>query len=139
MNSGEKSMATVNQDKKRNTIDIQGRTFAFACRIIRLYKTLVTEDRSNEILCRQLVRSGTSVGANLEEAAGAQSRADFLSKCNIALKEARESYYWLRLLTETEIVAKQKINSLLNEANEIVCILTSIVKNTRKNTPKKDC
>jgi len=124
-------------DRTDNPIDIQDRTFVFACRIIHLYKAIIKEDRSNEIIGRQLIRSGTSIGANLEEASGAQSRADFLSKCNIALKEARESYYWLRLLVETEIVSKKKAELLTQESNEIVSILTSIVKNTRNNNPKK--
>ncbi|HML73227.1 MAG TPA: four helix bundle protein [Anaerohalosphaeraceae bacterium] len=103
--------------------------------MIRLYKALIKKDRSNEIIARQLARSGTSIGANLEEAAGAQSRADFISKCHIALKEARECYYWLRLLVQTEVIPKKSAELLIQESNELVSILTCIVKNTRNNNP----
>ena len=111
--------------------DIQERTFAFACRIVRLYEFIAKSRGAGEILGRQLLRSGTSIGANLEEATGAQSKADFISKCNIALKEARETYYWLRLLTETDVVAAHKISDLAEEANELVAILTTIVRTSR--------
>ncbi|MCE5187374.1 MAG: four helix bundle protein [Planctomycetaceae bacterium] len=116
---------------KSNAINIQDRTFEFACRIVKLYRYMVKQNRTNEALCRQLVRAGTSIGANLEEASAAQSRADFISKCNIALKEARETYYWLRLFKETEIIPVDRISGLTVECNEIVAILTSIVKKTR--------
>lgn len=119
---------------RNKTIDIQQRTFEFACRVIRLYKAITKKDRANEIIARQLVRAGTSIGANLEEAAGAQSRADFLSKCNIALKEARECYYWLRLLVQTEVIPKKSAELLIQESNELVSILTCIVKNTRNSS-----
>jgi len=92
---------------------------------------MVKQNRINEALCRQLVKAGTSIGANLEEASAAQSRADFVSKCSIALKEARETYYWLRLFKETEIIPANRISGLTVECNEIVAILTSIVKRTR--------
>ncbi len=82
-------------------------------------------------MARQILRSGTSIGANLEEATAGQSRADFISKCNIALKEARETHYWLRLFTETKVVSAERLNGLLTESNELVAILTTIVKNTR--------
>lgn len=111
--------------------NIQERAFNFACRVVRLYQFLIKKDRTNETLCRQLVRSGTSVGANLEEANAAQSRADFISKCHIALKEARESYYWLRLFRATGIVQDSQLSDLIKEANEIVSILTVIVKNSK--------
>lgn len=79
---------------------------------------------------RQVLRSGTSIGAKLEEAA-AQSKADFICKCNIALKEPRETYYWLRLLVEAEVIAAKKLTDLVNESNELVAILTTIVKKSR--------
>ena len=115
--------------------NIQERTFNFACRIIRLYQFLIKKDRTNEALCRQLVRSGTSIGANLEEANAAQSRADFISKCHIALKEARETHYWLRLCQVTGIVSESRLNDMIRESNEIISILTAIVK---KSKLKKD-
>lgn len=80
------------------------------------------------MLLTQLLRSGTSVGANLEEAKAAQSRPDFISKTRISLKEARETHYWLRLLERSDLVESNRIHPLVEEANEIVAILTSIVK-----------
>jgi four helix bundle protein len=82
-------------------------------------------------LANQLLRSGTSVGANLEESKGGQSRADFLSKVSISLKEARETHYWLRLLNAADILSERQLGPLLDEANQIVAILTTIVKNTK--------
>jgi len=114
--------------------DITNRTFSFACRTVKLYQHLAKQKYAAEILGRQVLRSGTAIGANIEEAQAGQSRADFVSKCNIALKEARETHYWLRLLMDTKIVPTKKINNLLNEANEIVAILTSIVKKTRASS-----
>ena len=114
--------------------NIQERTFAFACRIVRLYQYLIKQDRLNDSLYRQLVRSGTSIGANLEEANAAQSRADFISKCHIALKEARETHYWLRLFKNVELVSCAQMNDLLQESHEIVAILTTIVKNSKPKT-----
>lgn len=116
---------------KGKTENIQCRTFDFACRIVHLYQYLTKENWKNDALSRQLIRSGTSIGANLEEANAAQSRADFVSKCQIALKEARETHYWLRLFKTTELVSEDKISDLLKESNEIVAILTTIVKNTK--------
>jgi four helix bundle protein len=80
-------------------------------------------------IARQLLRSGTSVGANLEEASAAQSKPDFLSKCSIAAKEARETRYWLRLLTASNHISQDQLAPLVAEAGEIVAILTTIVKN----------
>jgi four helix bundle protein len=84
--------------------DMQKRAFLFACRIVNFYRFLANQEKVGEVLGRQVLRSGTSIGANLEEASAGQSKADFISKCNIALKEARETYYWLRLFTETKVV-----------------------------------
>jgi four helix bundle protein len=108
--------------------EIQGRVFRFACEIVALHDLLARRGGSARLLGRQLLRSATSIGANLEEADGAQSRPDFASKCTIALKEARESHYWLRLLQAT---AKIERDSLLIECNEIIAILTTIVRKTR--------
>lgn len=114
--------------------DIQQRSFDFACRVIRLYKYMIKQDRANEILCKQLLRSATSIGANLQEADAAQSRADFVSKCNIALKEACETHYWLRLLKSAELISEKKIGNLVKESHELIMILTAIVKKSRANT-----
>jgi four helix bundle protein len=120
-----------NIEMKNKAVNIQNRTFDFACRVVRLYKYMIKQDRSNEVLCKQLVRAGTSIGANLEEADAAQSRADFISKCNIALKEARESNYWLRLYKRTKLLSEKQLKDILQESHEIVSILTTIVKKSR--------
>ena len=111
--------------------DIQKRAFSFACRIVKLYQFLAKQKGIGEVLGRQVLRSGTSIGANLEEAMAGQSKADFVSKCNIALKEARETHYWLRLFKENKVVSAERLNGLTKESNELVAILTTIVKNSR--------
>jgi four helix bundle protein len=93
-----------NNLKEPDEKDIQERAFSFACRIVKLYQFLAKQKSGFEILGRQVLCSGTSVGANLEEAKAGQSKADFISKCNIALKEARETHYWLRLFEKTKVV-----------------------------------
>ena len=118
-------------NKRAKQRDIQERGFSFACRIVKLYKFLAKQRGGGEVLGRQVLRSGTSIGANLEEAAAAQSKADFVSKCSIALKEARETHYWLRLLKETEVISAERLNGLTNESNQLVAILTTIVKKSR--------
>ena len=111
---------------------IDERTFDFALQIIELYKFLNT--KNEYILSKQLLRSATSVGANVEEAQAAQSRKDFISKMSIASKEARESKYWIRLLDKSNYLNgfnnKEYIN---NEVN----IITKIVKTTTQNDPKE--
>ena len=119
------------QQKNVRGKDIKKRAFSFACRIVKFYQFLAEQQGAGEVLARQVLRSGTSIGANLEEAAAGQSRADFISKCNIALKEARETHFWLRLFTETQVVPPEKLEGLLSESNELVAILTAIVKNAR--------
>ena len=108
--------------------DIHERAFQFPCRIVRLHHSLAGKRGTDRTLTNQLLRSGTSLGANLEEAKAAQSRADFIAKTRIALKEARESHYWLRLIAASELVAVNRIELLVQEANELVAILTTIVK-----------
>ena len=118
-------------NKRAKQRDIQERGFSFACRIVKLYKFLAKQRGGGEVLGRQVLRSGTSIGANLEGAAAAQSKADFVSKYSIALKEARETHYWLRLLKETEVISAERLNGLTNESNQLVAILTTIVKKSR--------
>ncbi|ALS97836.1 four helix bundle protein [Lacimicrobium alkaliphilum] len=89
------------------------------------------QNRVSRTLASQLLRSGTSVGANIEEAQAGHSKADFTAKMSIARKEARESHYWLRLLLATELVPEFEISELLNESEELVKILTSIVKTSQ--------
>jgi four helix bundle protein len=104
---------------------IQEKSFNFAIRIIHLYKQLI--DKKEYVLSKQLLRSSTSVGANIEEANGGFSKRDFTAKMGIALKEARETKYWLRLIHVSKIV-EIDVTDYLKEIEEIVNILTSIVK-----------
>jgi len=115
--------------KKENVI--LHKSFAFAVRIVNLYKYLTTE-RKEFVLSKQLLRSGTSIGANIEESVGGQSENDFLAKLSIAYKEARESIYWLKLLQATDYLSPEQAESLLIDADEICKILGSIQK-TIKN------
>ena len=113
---------------------IQEKSYAFALEIIDLYRKL---GKANEyVLSKQLLRSGTSIGANVEEAQAGQSRADFISKMSIASKEARETCYWLRLLRDSNTIANSEATALLSEAESIVNILTAIVKSTNQNNSK---
>ncbi|MDX2438475.1 MAG: four helix bundle protein [Acidobacteriota bacterium] len=109
------------------------KSFDFALVIIKLYKEL--QDRREYVLSKQLLRSGTSVGANIEEAGAASSRRDFLYKMTIASKEARETAYWLRLLDASGLVGDLDVKPQLEKANELVRLLTAIVKTTKKTTP----
>ena len=110
--------------------DIEQRTFQFAVRIVRLVNA-IPHTTAGHVMARQLVRSGTSVGANVEEAQGAQSKKDFARRMNIARSEAREVLYWLRLLGETETIKRELLADLAKEADELVRILTTIVKRAR--------
>jgi len=107
---------------------IREKSFGFALQVIDLHRKLVKDH--DYVISRQLLKSATSIGANVEEAQAAQSRADFISKMSIASKEARETCYWLRLLRDSHSVSEVDANILLSEAETIVNILTSIVKTT---------
>ncbi|MBR4114653.1 MAG: four helix bundle protein [Bacteroidales bacterium] len=98
---------------------------SFAIRIIRLYQFLSLE-KKEFVLSKQLLRSGTSIGANAKEASRGQSRADFASKISVSLKEASESEYWLDLLYETEYISREEYTSLQQDLSEIIRILMSI-------------
>lgn len=111
--------------------DLPERTFAFAERIVRLCLVLEDCGRVSKTLALQLLRSGTSIGANVEEAQAGESRKDFVHKYAIACKEARETHYWLRLLAGTDVIPSSRLNSLTQEANELVAILTTIIKTVR--------
>lgn len=101
----------------------------FAIRIVNLYKYLVDEKREF-VLSKQLLRCGTSIGANVSEAIRGQSKADFGAKMNIALKEASETEYWLELLFETDFLTDSQFESMMNDCKELNKILTTIVKTT---------
>ena len=98
-------------------------------RIVKLYQYLI-ESKKEFVLSKQLLRSGTSIGANVSEAQKGQSKADFNMKMNIALKEANETEYWLRLLRETNYLTEKEFESIESEIKEIIAILVSICKKT---------
>ncbi len=104
---------------------IRDKSFSFAIRIVNLYKYLC-EEKKEFVLSKQLLRSGTSVGANVEEALGGQSEKDILSKLSIAYKEAREAIYWLKLLNASSFLSDQQTESRLSDAEEICKILGKI-------------
>ncbi len=110
---------------------IRDKSFQFSIRIVKLCSYLQREKREY-VLSKQLLRSGTSIGANVSEAKQGQSRADFLSKNSIALKEAEETDYWLRLLYATGFLSKAGFDSMITDCRELERILTSIVKSTRE-------
>lgn len=103
---------------------------AFAVRVIRLYQYLQSEKREY-VLSKQLLRSGTSVGANVKEVIRGQSKADFIAKMNIALKEASETEYWLELLNETDYIDQKQFQSIYQDIQEILKLLVSIVKSSK--------
>lgn len=109
---------------------VANKSYSFAVRIVKLYKMLST-DKREFVLSKQLLRSGTGIGALVKEAEHAQSKADFLNKMNIALKEANETCYWLMLLKDTDYLTLEEFNSINNDASEILRLLISIVKTTK--------
>jgi four helix bundle protein len=112
---------------------IQDKSFRFAVRIIKLYKYLC-EDKKEFVLSKQVLRSGTSIGANIEEAVGRQSDKDFIAKMSIAQKEARETRYWLKLLLETDYLTVEQSESLLNDIEEINKITAKILLKMKSKT-----
>ncbi len=107
------------------------KTYAFARRSIRLYRHLVSEHKEF-VLSKQILRCGTSIGANVAEANQAQSKPDFISKLSIALKEAVETEYWLRLLTDEGFITPQQGESMLSECKELVRLLTASIKTAKR-------
>ena len=112
---------------------IQEKSYAFALRAVKLYRHL-TEKKKEFVLSKQLLRSGTAIGANVEEAIGGQSRADFLSKISIAYKEARETRYWLRLLKDANLLVPRDFESIFADADELCRILSKIITTTKETT-----
>jgi four helix bundle protein len=110
---------------------VMNKSYAFALRIIKLYKQLTTEEKEY-VLSKQVLRSGTAIGALIKEAEHAQSKADFINKMNIALKEANETEYWLMLLKDSGYQLDKNFTSIHTEISELIKILASIVK-TSKN------
>jgi four helix bundle protein len=116
---------------------ILDKSFSFAVRIVKLYKYLCSE-KKEYILSKQLLRCGTSIGANINEAQAGQSKADFIAKMSISSKEARETKYWIDLLISTEYldIKDQHTQSLIIDIEEIIKILTSIIKSTQERNKR---
>jgi four helix bundle protein len=110
--------------------NIQERTFAYGISIIRISEQL-PHNQVGKILCNQLVRAGTSIGANMEEATAASSKPDFIYKTNISLREAREANYWLRIIKECKMITSPQLDELLTESEELMKILGAIVSKAR--------
>lgn len=119
-----------NTEVKRNVI--RDKSFDFSVRIINLYK-LLTGERKEYVLSKQLLRSSTSIGANIEEGVAAFSKKEFVVKLQISYKEAFEAYYWIKLLFKTEFINEAEFKSLEKDVEEIIKLLTTILKTTKQN------
>lgn len=117
--------------KKSNII--QEKSFCFAIRIIKLHRFL-TEERKEFVLAKQVLRCGTSTGANIEEAIGGQSKKDFIAKMSTAYKEARETDYWLRLFFATQLISEKEFNSIYFDVEELRKIIVQILKTSKTKT-----
>ena len=111
---------------------VMDKSYIFALRVVKLYKHLVSE-KKEYVLSKQVLRSGTSIGALIKESEHAQSKADFINKMSIALKEANETEYWLQLLKDSGYISEQSFNSIHNDSVELIKILVSIVKSSKTN------
>ncbi len=109
---------------------VQDKSYNFSLKIIKIYQEL-TKEKKEFIISKQLIRSGTSVGANIEEAIGAQSRNDFIAKISISYKEARETLYWLHILTDSNFLNKQQSDTLIYDCEELLKILSSILRTSK--------
>jgi len=123
-------MAITNPNQTANLAD---RSFQFSIRIVKLCCFLQDKHRNLKVVANQLLRAGTSIGANIEEGKGAQSRADFIAKYHISLKEAREAHYWLRLLIAADLVSKKRLQGLLGDCEEIAKMLAASLITAKKS------
>ena len=119
-------------DRKIKNIIVADKSKAFALRIIKLF-TFLKEEKNEYVLSRQVLRSGTSVGANIRESRNAQSDLDFINKMSIALKEADETAYWLELLYESGFITQVQFDSLYKDIDELIAILTVIIRTKKEN------
>ena len=110
---------------------IKVKSFKFAVRIVNLYKVLI--DRKEYVMSKQILRSGTSIGANIREAKNAESKADFIHKLGISQKEADETLYWLELLFETNFITEEEFNSLNSDGLEVIKLIKSIIISSKRN------
>lgn len=120
-------------EKKLKENNLKDKSYKFALRIVKLYRFLV-EEKKEYVLAKQVLRSGTSIGANVTEANQAQSAADFIHKLSIALKESFETEYWLCLLRDSEYLTEKQSESLIADCNELQKILTSSIKTSKSKT-----
>ena len=120
----------INMESKPNPVATK--SYAFALNIIKTYKFLI-EQSKEYVLSKQLLRSGTAIGALIKEAEHAQSKADFLNKMNVALKEANETEYWLVLLKDSDYIKQEQFIPLNNDCKELIRLLISIVKTSKQN------
>ncbi|WP_338407605.1 four helix bundle protein [uncultured Flavobacterium sp.] len=111
---------------------VQSKSYDFTLRIIKVYKYLIQE-KKEFVLSKQLLRCGTSIGANIEEAIGGQSKADFFAKITISYKETRESKYWIRLLRDSDYLTIEQSDNLLKDVEELLKIIGSIQKSIRNS------
>ena len=118
--------------KSENQIQIK--SYAFALRIVRLFKFL-TEEKKEFVLSKQVLRSGTSIGANVEEALGGHTRADFIHKLAIAYEEARETHYWVRILRDSDYISEKQSKSVLKDVEDILKIIARIQITAKKSSP----
>lgn len=128
-------MNVLAENKKESVVGTK--SYAFSLAIIKLYKNLSNE-KKEFILSKQVLRSGTSIGANINEALSAESKRDFIHKLNISLKEARETAYWLNLLADSDYINKVEHSVLIKDCNELIKMLTSIILTTKERYLKKN-
>jgi len=121
-----------NKSDKMKESNIRNKSFAFAIRVVKLHQYLIGE-KKEFVLSKQLLRSGTSVGAMVRESEHSESKADFIHKLAIAQKEINETIYWLELLNATNYLTQEQFESINNDAVEIIKIITTIIKNTKAN------
>lgn len=129
--AGAAKQSTTRDDRREgNLVDLKTRTKAFALRVIRLFSALPPGDVAR-VIGKQLLRSGTSVGAHFREPTRARSDAEFISKIEVAQQELEETAYWLELLAESALFKPERLSELLGETNELTAILTTCAKNTK--------
>lgn len=121
----------MSENKIQNESIIGNKSYAFALEVVKTYK-LLAQEKNEFILSKQLLRAGTSIGANVNEAISAQSKRDFVHKLSIALKEGRETLYWLKLLYDSEYLSDDVFINLKEKCNEINKILSSIILTTKQ-------
>lgn len=117
----------INNSEMKEENIVRDKSYAFALRIVKAYKYLA-EEKKEYVLSKQLLKCGTSVGANIEEAIGGQTPKDFFAKLNVSYKEARETMYWLRLLKDSDILNEKESDSLMIDSDEFFKIIGTIIK-----------